>query len=310
LHGLTERAKQLTLGPAICAQLQGAADAYRQTWPTWRAIAHHWDIASTGIQRGTSLTPVAAEFGDLVLRLGRLAYRNQHWTPARAHARHIRGPADLASTPGDITSVVAAVHTAADAITRIAVGDREAVRAAAADHRLYVPAFTRANAAVVRRRYRPASASRVDEILVSYDHAIEASTRAITKLDKLALALDASTWPLAALRAQPQRVLRGIQARGASAPDASANSPARHRRVAARARVCMQAVAETWPASAHAERPRRPAPARMSSLTCCLRGRRISLARHAACGALPRRYPRPSPQRRTRRAPRSPAGRR
>jgi hypothetical protein len=208
LRGLTERARQLTLGPAICAQLQDAADAYRQTWPTWRAIAHHWDIASTGIHRGTSLTPVAADFGDLVLRIGRLAYRNQRWTPARAHASHIRNPADLASTPGDITRVVAAVHTAADAITRIAVGDREAVRAAAADHRLYVPAFTRANAAVVRRRYRPASASRVDEILVSYDHAIEASTRAITKLDKLALALDASTWPLAALRAQPQRVLR------------------------------------------------------------------------------------------------------
>jgi hypothetical protein len=207
LRGLTERARQLTLGPAICAQLQDAADAYRQTWPTWRAIAHHWDIASTGIHRGTSLTPVAADFGDLVLRIGRLAYRNQRWTPARAHASHIRNPADLASTPGDITRVVAAVHTAADAITRIAVGDREAVRAAA-DHRLYVPAFTRANAAVVRRRYRPASASRVDEILVSYDHAIEASTRAITKLDKLALALDASTWPLAALRAQPQRVLR------------------------------------------------------------------------------------------------------
>jgi hypothetical protein len=32
----------------------------------------------------------------------------------------------------------------------------EAVRAAAADHRLYVPAFTRTSAAVVRRRYRPA----------------------------------------------------------------------------------------------------------------------------------------------------------
>jgi len=73
--------------------------------------------------------------------------------------------------------------------------------------------------------------------LVSYDHTIEASTRATTKLDKLALALDASTWPLAALRAQPQHVPRGIQPRGASAPDASADSPARHRRVAVRVRV-------------------------------------------------------------------------
>jgi hypothetical protein len=74
--------------------------------------------------------------------------------------------------------VVAAVHTAADAVHRVAAEDREAVYAAAADHRLYAPAFTRTNAAVVRRRYRPACTSRLDEILASYDDASEASTRA------------------------------------------------------------------------------------------------------------------------------------
>ena len=193
LRGLTERARQLTLGPAICAQVHSAADATSQAWPTWRAIAHHWDIASTGIHRGAGFTPVAAEFGDLVLRIGRLAYGNQHWTPARAHASQTRNPADLAPAPGDITCVVAAVHTAADAVTRIAAEDREAVRAAAANHRLYVPSFTRTNAAVVRRRYRPASPSRIDEIPASYDDAIEASTRATSKLDDLALRLDAPT---------------------------------------------------------------------------------------------------------------------
>jgi hypothetical protein len=149
LRGLAERARQFTLSPAICAQLHSAADATTQAWPKWRAITHHWDIASTGIHRGADPTPVAAEFADLVLRIGRLAYRNQRWTPARAHASHIRDPAALAPAPGDITNVVAAVHTATDAVNRIAAGDREAVRAAAADHRLYMPAFTRTNAAVV-----------------------------------------------------------------------------------------------------------------------------------------------------------------
>jgi hypothetical protein len=237
LRGLTERARQLNVGPAICAQLQSAADATSQAWPQWRAIAHHFDIVSTGIHRGAGPTPVAAEFGDLVLRIGRLAYRNQHWTPARAHASHIRGPADLAPAPGDITSVVAAVHTAADAITRIAAEDREAVRTAAADHRLYVPAFTRTNAAVVRRRYRPASPSRMDEILTSYDDAIEASTHVTSKLDDLALALDAPTWPLAALHAQPRRVPQAFRPGGASAPHRSANSPAHHRSIGARVRA-------------------------------------------------------------------------
>jgi hypothetical protein len=236
LRGLAERANQLAIGAAICSQLHSAADAYSQAWPKWREVAHYWDIASTGIQRGTSLSPVAAEFGDLVLRIGRLAYRNQRWTPARAHASHTRNPTDLAPTPGDITCVVAAVHTAADAITRIAAGDREAVRAAAADHRLYVPAFTRANAAVVRRRYRAACPSRVDEILASYDDATEASTRATSKLDDLALVLDAPTWPLATLRAQPTKRPARLPARRDVPPRGPANSPTRPR-IGARVKV-------------------------------------------------------------------------
>ncbi len=236
LRGLAERARQLAAGPAICTQLQTAAGAMSHAWPKWRAIAHHFDIASTGIHRGAGPTPVATESGDLVLRLGRLAYRNPNWTPARAHNSDIRNPADLAPSPSDITSVTAAVHTAADAITRIAAGDREAVRAAAAGHRLYVPAFTRTNAAVIRQRYRPAPPSQIDEILASYD-AIETGTRATSKLDDLALALDTPTWPLAAQRAQPQRVPRAFQPRGTPAPHRPANSPAHHPGTGARARA-------------------------------------------------------------------------
>jgi hypothetical protein len=237
LRGLAERAMQLGLGPAICAQLHGAADASSQAWPTWRTIAHHWDIASTGTHRSTGFTPVAAEFGDLVLRIGRLAYRNQQWTPARAHASQLRNPADLAPALGDITCVAAAIHAAADAVNRVAAEDREAVRAAAADHRLYVPAFTRTNAAVVRRRYRAACPSRVDEILASYDDAIEASTRVTSKLDDLALVLDAPTWPLATLRAQSPKHPARLPARREILLRGPANSPTRPRSVGAQVKV-------------------------------------------------------------------------
>ena len=110
-------------------------------------------------------------------------------------------------------------------------------RAAAADHRLYVPAFTRTNAAVVRRRYQPASPSRVDEILASYDDAIEASNRVTTELDDLGLALDAPTWPLAALRRQSQRVPRAFRPGRTSAPHRSAKPPAHHPSISARVRI-------------------------------------------------------------------------
>jgi hypothetical protein len=115
--------------------------------------------------------------------------------------------------------------------------NRWRISAAAADHRLYVPTFARTNAAVVRRRYRPASPSRVDEILASYDEAIEASTRATSKLDDLALALDAPTWPLAALRAQSQCVRRAFRPGGTPAPHRPAKSPAWHRNIGARVKV-------------------------------------------------------------------------
>ena len=101
LRGLTERARQLALSPAICAQLHSAADASSQAWPKWRAIAHHWDIASTGIHRGAGPTPATVEFADLVLRIGRLAYRNQHDAESK-RGRHSQSTEPLRPTRADV----------------------------------------------------------------------------------------------------------------------------------------------------------------------------------------------------------------
>ena len=98
---------------------------------------------------------------DLVLRIGRLAYRNPGWTPACGDASLARQPADLAPDADAISTVLAAVHHAADTLTHIAVTDRRCVRQAAADHRLYIPTRLLPEDCDIPYPYAPAPRSRV-----------------------------------------------------------------------------------------------------------------------------------------------------
>jgi hypothetical protein len=91
---------------------------------------HHWDTFTTN--RGTALTPVAAEISDLTLWAGRLAHTGPAWTPARTHASQPRTHADFTGHGTTITDAVTALHHTSDALTPIAAHDRGNVRAAAA----------------------------------------------------------------------------------------------------------------------------------------------------------------------------------
>jgi len=170
-------------------------------WPAWRAVAHQWDIASTGPYIGARISPVAAEFVDLALRLGRLAYRNPQWTPDCREASLVRLPEDLGSSPDDVRSVLSAAHHAIDAVARIAIEDREAARAAAADHRLYVPTRLAPEEWDIPYPYCPAPNPLVDELLITYDNAIEANNHAVAALDDLAVTMGTPSHVLATARA-------------------------------------------------------------------------------------------------------------
>jgi hypothetical protein len=139
LRSLAERARQLDLSRAIRAQLASAADTLSQAWPAFRTITRHWDTISTGAHHDRDISPVAAEVEDLVLRTGRLAYDNPHWTPDRADASPARGPADLAATVSYVRVALGAVHHAIDAISCIAGCETDAVRDAESGRRLYLP---------------------------------------------------------------------------------------------------------------------------------------------------------------------------
>jgi hypothetical protein len=103
------------------------------------------------------------------------------------------GSAELTPDPGSITTVIAAVHSAADAISRTAAEVREAIRAAADDRRLYVPNTLASANGHLHLRYRPAPRSRADEILDTYGHVIHAATAATTAPDELAALVSSPT---------------------------------------------------------------------------------------------------------------------
>ena len=203
LRALAGRATQLGINPAIAAGLNQAADATARAWAAWRDAARCWDTVTTGTR--APLAPVAAEIGDLVLWIGRIAHKDPHWTPAGGHTGALREAANLAHVPADIPVVLAAVHDAADAVIRVGACDREAIRAAAAHTGLFVPTRLLPSDYNVPRPFTPAPGQTIDALLASYDTAINASTCAATILDGLAIATGAPTRVLAAIRAAGQR---------------------------------------------------------------------------------------------------------
>ena len=201
LRMLTQRAEQLGLDAALQAQLRTATTAMNMAGSTWYKTARQWDLITTGQYPPGSITPVAAEIGELALRTGRLARRDPHWTPARTGLGLIRDPASLAPTPGDFPAVIAAVHHAADAIVRVAAEDRQAIREAAADRRLYLPARLLPAKHQTPYPHAPIPWPRARHLLSTYTGAIQATTRALATLDTLATTTTASSQILSRIRA-------------------------------------------------------------------------------------------------------------
>jgi hypothetical protein len=197
LHGLAHRAAGLGMSPAVQTQLHHAAGLLHRAWTTWRAVTGAWDTLSTGLDRPKGLSLVAAEAGGLVLRIGRIAYRNPGWTPTSGNASRTREPADLAPDVADLRAVVASVHHATDAITRIADQDSRCVHDAFAQGWLYLPTRLLPGDYDIPYRYTPAPLFKAQPLLTSYTLAVEACTAASAALDELALAVEAPSRTLA-----------------------------------------------------------------------------------------------------------------
>ena len=199
LRQLTEPAGRLPHSAAAETAINQAAQAAGSSWQAWRAVARRWDIFTTS--PGTIFTPVAAEIGDLILWIGRLAHADPAWSPARNHSSPLRTGTGFIDSGTEISAVVIALHHASDALTRIADHDREGIRSAAATEDLYVPTRLLPADTDVPYRYVPAPPAMLDELLATYDAVAEAAMRAATALDRLLITLNPQPTALTALRA-------------------------------------------------------------------------------------------------------------
>jgi hypothetical protein len=198
LRVIAQNATELGLTQAVAAQLRAGADATHDAWQAWRTAARGWDKVTTGPT--TAISPVATEMGDLLLRIGRLTRGDPQWTPARDNATNARLLTDLAGLPAGVPAMLGAIHDATDAVARVGVCDKDAVQAAAASSRLYVPTRLMSGRQDIPRAFAPAPKVIVNELLISYGVATDISARAAVILDEVAVALDIPTRILAAMR--------------------------------------------------------------------------------------------------------------
>ena len=196
---LAQRATDLGLNPLIQAHLDNSARVLRPVCTAWRALSDEWVLLSTGANHGRGVSRVANEIGDMVLRVGRLAFSNPGWTPATNSAR-ARYPVDLAPTVDDLRLVLAAIHHVVDTLTHIAVTDCQCVRGAAADGRVYFPTRLLPANNDIPHPYVSAPRSRITGLLDKYHLAVKTSAAATAAFDSLSLAIQAPSQVLAVTR--------------------------------------------------------------------------------------------------------------
>jgi hypothetical protein len=122
------------LEPAAFGQ---AAAAMNAACAAWRQAANMWQVMTTDTQKAT--TPASAEVHDLMLRLGRVAHASPDWTLATEARTPWRTPSALAPDKAAFLNVLVAAHETADALSRMATGDLDAIGVLGNARRFYMP---------------------------------------------------------------------------------------------------------------------------------------------------------------------------
>jgi hypothetical protein len=178
------RGQRMAGEPGIA--LRAAADAAGRTRTRWLGIAHALDQVTTSNQDQPS--PVAAAAGDLALWTGRLAYANPGWTLASGPAPAARPGEEHSREPREMTEILAAVHEACDAMSRIASADRRQVRALATAGQVLVAAGPEPGTLDMLGPLAAARPDRIGALLTLYQYTAQASAEATTTASAAATA--------------------------------------------------------------------------------------------------------------------------
>jgi hypothetical protein len=198
LRTLATRAGQQGSDPVV-GRLHRSADAAGQARAAWLRAARAWYRITTDT-RGT-IAPAATETADLALWTGRLAYVDPSWTPAFGPSHATRTPEDLAPEPGDLVSVVAAVHQATETLTQIAGADHSQIRAAADAGRILVPTRSLPDRFDIPHPFATAPRDRINGLLGAYHEAGSASAQVTAHVAAVAADVGAPSRILTVARA-------------------------------------------------------------------------------------------------------------
>jgi hypothetical protein len=181
LRTLAKRSARLAHCPADAGALREAADACDAACGAWQQAGKMWKIITTDTQ--TAVSPAVTEVTELVQRMGRLAYANPRWTPAKSQLAPPREPSGLAADRAAFTAVLSAVHQAAEGLFRMASSDLSAVVDVGDTGRLYMSNTVLWDDKAPQHRYVSAPRNRVLMLQDVYQVIVNLSRRAVTALD-------------------------------------------------------------------------------------------------------------------------------
>jgi len=138
------------------------------SYEAWATIQERWHGIRAALPPGV-LRPTDLEAGDLVTRVGRLAYPDPQWTPRLGASEKLRPLAEIAPDAAALDGLLAGLHRLAIKASLLAGDHANLTHLMARGGSLLVPTSTLPPAREVRRPWSPAPSHTTTSLTAAYD---------------------------------------------------------------------------------------------------------------------------------------------